>query len=280
MKNNDKIQLNQFVTEAFPRWFDIKEFNKRGHTQPFLHWHPHYEILVIRSGICTTISNSLTLHTDKPVVFLHAPYSLHSGNAEGNPRYRCFIVAFDQKISSMFSKEMMDMSLFSGSNLVAAYPTPEELEDIWNICSHMNRHQTDMVLCAHSTALLMHMISQIAADGRCDSQRSSFSYIQELLRHIGANISEPLTIPEMAEKYEISESKLARDFKAVTGITYKKYLTTLRLTRTRDMLLAGENIIRTSMECGYSSEAHFIKAFREYWGITPGEFIRKTQDSG
>ena len=278
MKNNDKIQLDRFVTEAFPSLFDIKEFNKPGHEQPFLHWHPHYEIHVIRSGICTTVSNTLTLRTDKPVVFLHAPYSLHSGNAEPEPRYRCFIVAFDRRIPSMFTKEMMDMSLFGGSNLVAAYPTPEELDDIWNICDHMKRHMNDVVLCAHSAALLMHIISQIAADGRSDCRRSSFSYIQVLLCHIGGNLSEPITIPAMAQKYEVSESKLARDFKSVTGMTYKKYLTSLRLTRAREMLLAGENIIRTSMEMGYSSEAHFVKAFREYWGVTPGEYLRKSRE--
>ena len=46
------------------------------------------------------------------------------------------------------------------------------------------------------------------------------------------------------------------------------------------MLKRGESIIRTSLECGYCSEAHFIKAFREYWGITPGEYLHQTKDSG
>ena len=99
-------------------------------------------------------------------------------------------------------------------------------------------------------------------------------------RSVGDHLSEPLTIKSLAQQYGVSESKLAGDFKSALGMTFKKYLTTLRMTRAREMLLAGESIIRTSLECGYSSEAHFVKSFREYWGTTPGEFIRQTKDSG
>ena len=41
------------------------------------------------------------------------------------------------------------------------------------------------------------------------------------------------------------------------------------------LLLEGErSVVQVAMETGYSSEAHFIKAFREHWGITPGQ-LRK-----
>jgi len=29
------------------------------------------------------------------------------------------------------------------------------------------------------------------------------------------------------------------------------------------------------MDTGYNSEAHFVKAFREYWGMTPGQLKGK-----
>ena len=57
-----------------------------------------------------------------------------------------------------------------------------------------------------------------------------------------------------------------------TGRCCPKYLTDLRQTRARELMETGSSIINASLETGYSSEAHFIKAFREYWGMTPGEF--------
>ncbi|MBO5218441.1 MAG: helix-turn-helix domain-containing protein, partial [Clostridia bacterium] len=62
------------------------------------------------------------------------------------------------------------------------------------------------------------------------------------------------------------------------GKTYKQHLTDLRQTFARELLSSGASIINTAIDTGYSSEAHFIKAFREYWGTTPGEFIKNQQE--
>ena len=86
------------------------------------------------------------------------------------------------------------------------------------------------------------------------------------------NMTDPMTVSELSEKFGVSEAKFYADFKENTGSTYKKYLTDLRQTRARELMETGSSIINASLETGYSSEAHFIKAFREYWGMTPGEF--------
>ena len=90
---------------------------------------------------------------------------------------------------------------------------------------------------------------------------------------IGENLSEPMTLYELCDKFDVGASKLCKDFRKTTGKTYKSYLTDLRMTRARELLSAGSSIINASLETGYSSEAHFIKAFREYWGMTPGRFV-------
>ena len=81
-----------------------------------------------------------------------------------------------------------------------------------------------------------------------------------------------ITLGSLSEQYEISKSKLNLDFRTATGTTFKQYITNLRMTKARELLASGSSIINASLETGYSSEAHFIKAFREYWGMTPGEF--------
>ena len=84
-----------------------------------------------------------------------------------------------------------------------------------------------------------------------------------------------MTISTLCEKFDIGESKFCADFKSHTGKTYKKYLTDLRMTRARELLASGSSIINASLETGYSSEAHFIKAFREYYGTTPSVMIKE-----
>ena len=55
-------------------------------------------------------------------------------------------------------------------------------------------------------------------------------------------------------------------------MAFKKYLTDLRQIHARELIADGSSVINASLEAGYTSEAHFIKIFREYWGMTPGEF--------
>ena len=84
------------------------------------------------------------------------------------------------------------------------------------------------------------------------------------------NLASPPTIKELTDRFNIGQSKFCSDFRRHTGSTYKKYLTDLRMARARDLLASGSSIINASLETGYSSEAHFIKAFHSYYGVTPG----------
>ena len=102
--------------------------------------------------------------------------------------------------------------------------------------------------------------------------RSRMTYMQDVLHFVASNLAKPLTLEELAAQYGVGKSKLNLDFKTATGSTYKKYLTDLRMTRALELLQSGSSIINTSFETGYSSEAHFIAAFRRYWGKTPGSF--------
>lgn len=272
---NVNLDLNHFVTEAFPRNVYVDERCKYGNYQPFLHWHPHYEIHIVLTGDYTVISNNQTIHSTEPGIYLHAPYSLHSGSASPDALYHCFVVAVDRKVPHLFTAETMDMSIFNQANFICATPTASELEELKNIIVQIQQHNDDPTTCALYAALILHNITKIIADDRGKCFQSSFTYMQDLLSHIGDNLSEPQTIAELAAKYGVSESKLRMDFKATVGTTYKKYLTDLRQTHARTLLENGTSIINTSLECGYSSEAHFVKAFREYWDVTPGEFIRR-----
>ena len=114
------------------------------------------------------------------------------------------------------------------------------------------------------------MISDILESGRGERFSGSLSYIQNVILLAAENLASPPTIKELTDRFNIGQSKFCSDFKRHTGSTYKKYLTNLRMARARDLLLSGSSIINASLETGYSSEAHFIKAFHSYYGVTPG----------
>ena len=251
-----------------------------GYHQVTPHWHPHYEILLILRGEYT-IKNGKTIVSDTvPRALVHFPYSLHDCHAQASSPYDRYMITFTRKFLHTFIPKLFDSDALQHTSFICTTPSDEEMDALISLARQIQQNLHDPVLCELLTAAILRKIIQGCEAGRGEIVSGEYSYIQEALGYMATNLSTPLTAEEMAEKLDVSKTTFNRAFRATLGKTYKQHLTDLRQTFARDMLRHGTSIINASIDTGYSSEAHFIKAFREYWGITPGEFIRKTQDSG
>jgi AraC-like DNA-binding protein len=98
----------------------------------------------------------------------------------------------------------------------------------------------------------------------------------EIIRKSNGNIS----IDELAGKVYISSRQLEREFKQKLGISPKSYMRIARLNKVNRKIKNGERINLTglSFSAGYSDQAHFIKDFRHFTGVSPKVFINKKED--
>ncbi len=262
---NKPVKLAEFITEKFDQKIHITYRRKLGHVQHYLHWHPHVEIQLIVEGSYTIINNNFNLASQKPIIIIHSPYTLHSGNADMNRVYESCIIAVDRRLIRTLPRDV---------TLMYAYPSEAELSELVGLAESMKARASDDEYASLYTALILKLTSSIIESGRGERICSSLTYIQDALRLVSERLSDPPTALELAAHFEVSKTKFHNDFRAATGTSYQRYLTDMRQTFAHDCILRGMSIITTALECGYSSEAHFIKAFREYWGRTPGAFQR------
>ena len=62
------------------------------------------------------------------------------------------------------------------------------------------------------------------------------------------------------------------------GMTFKEYLLQLRMEAAKQILRDdGLSITETAEKVGYFNISHFIKCFKEYVGVTPGEWKKYVQ---
>ena len=81
----------------------------------------------------------------------------------------------------------------------------------------------------------------------------------------------------------LKESGYAKDyvrtkFFEVAKMTPKKYLTTIRMKRAKELLnLYGDDvsISRIAEQCGIVDPAVFSKSFKQFYGVSPKQFIKK-----
>ncbi len=83
-----------------------------------------------------------------------------------------------------------------------------------------------------------------------------------------------LSVDELAEQIKVNRRQLERKFSAVIGMSPKQLSKIIRLQAALKMIEKQEFTSLTSLayENGYFDQAHFIKDFKEFTGMSPKQF--------
>ncbi len=105
------------------------------------------------------------------------------------------------------------------------------------------------------------------------SQTQQERVITSTLNYINTNYMEPLTLKQLAQRVHLSDHYLGQLFKTVTGESFLKYLTNVRMEKAR-MFLGNPvlKIYEISERVGYTDPKHFMKVFKKTNGCTPKDY--------
>ncbi|MFN7250369.1 MAG: helix-turn-helix transcriptional regulator [Anaerobacillus sp.] len=95
--------------------------------------------------------------------------------------------------------------------------------------------------------------------------------VEQLIVYIQENISEPITLQGMAEKFNISRNYLGKIFKDTVGESFKNYITRMRMEKAKEMIQEVQYLISDLV--GYVDPAYFTKTFKKYTGYTPKDLM-------
>jgi AraC-like DNA-binding protein len=70
----------------------------------------------------------------------------------------------------------------------------------------------------------------------------------------------------------LSRYELARQFRQVNGTSPHRYSVLRRLDLARSLLVGGTPLADAAIEAGFADQAHFTRAFRAAFGLTPGRY--------
>jgi AraC-like DNA-binding protein len=87
----------------------------------------------------------------------------------------------------------------------------------------------------------------------------------------------PWTVASLAQEAGVSRSVFAARFTQLVGEPPLGYLKGLRMQKATALLRDGATLAKASRMTGYSSEASFSHAFRQWAGVAPGAWRRKRE---
>jgi AraC-like DNA-binding protein len=97
--------------------------------------------------------------------------------------------------------------------------------------------------------------------------------VLQLCRQLQDAPDDNRTLGEWGEALGASEKTLRRILLRETGLTFRSWRQRMRLLGALEALGRGTAVTQVALNAGYSSTSAFIAAFREQFGVTPGDFF-------
>jgi two-component system, response regulator YesN len=96
--------------------------------------------------------------------------------------------------------------------------------------------------------------------------------------YIKQNIAIRLTLPEVADHFNLSPNYLSKLFTKFTDGSFVEYVTAEKIAAAKRMLIRGEGpIYEIAEKLKFESAFYFSKVFKKVEGISPREFLRRLQ---
>lgn len=124
---------------------------------------------------------------------------------------------------------------------------------------------------------MQYMMKQVDA---LESAKAPKNDIEKAKSFIAENISDPITVKEVADHVCLSAEYFTKLFKKETGQNIKEYITLTKIEAAKDMLEHSTmSVGMVALELGYTNFSHFSQVFKKYEDMSPSEYRAKLLDS-
>ena len=98
--------------------------------------------------------------------------------------------------------------------------------------------------------------------------------MSRIVQYIRANISRPITIPELLQVASMSRTHFFSSFKETFGMTPNEFIIKEKITKAKALIHAAsyKSITQIAYHLGYSDSSYFSKQFKNITGVTPRQY--------
>ena len=121
---------------------------------------------------------------------------------------------------------------------------------------------------------LFHKCSTKELSGKDRSK--SLEKMKLILKYVENNYMEKITIEDIANEVDLSQSHFMKYFKNTMGTSFVDYLNEYRLTMASRLLISSDSsILAIASEVGFENLSYFNRIFKKRFGQTPREYRRR-----
>jgi len=265
---------------------DIVDYITRGDADE-LHWHDYLQIAVCMDGKGKFLFTNKEYTVEKGDVFIIGNFENHVAISTPDETTEFLMILFlpnfiAQPGSRQFDFEYLYPFKYNAKTFrnKLSHEVPQAqsvaelaqtLKTIYNDKQPGRRHMLDAVLRQILAILIGYYKSTY--DDYCSLNGRSQLMTQDAMLYINQNFLRNLTLEEVANEVHLSASRFRHVFREVVGIGFKEYITYLRLSECRRLLLTTDlNITEVAFRSGFTNIHQFYKVFYKYVHISPAQY--------
>ncbi len=126
--------------------------------------------------------------------------------------------------------------------------------------------------CLHVTGLLFAVLDELCTlfdAGLFNTPGESTELMHNVVTYVNDNLTTPLSVGKICEKFYLSRGQLHSSFKSSTGTTVWDYIITKRLILAKEYLSEGMAAQEAARVCGFSDYSAFYRAYQKRYGVSP-----------
>ena len=245
--------------------------------------HDFWELVYVDKGNIKIEADDRELILNQGDVYFHKPMQWHSVKADGVTAPNLAVISFDchDKAMEYFSDKLfhLDPKLRTVlSNVISetenAFTTSIEkyydgeglkVNSDASVCS-------EQLVKIYLTELLLLLLREKAKEEkvRVKIDETTFERIEKYLEE---NISENVSLSDLAHYIHVSESTIKKLFRENTGKSFTKYFTEMKIKEAKRLFREySKNVAEVAQKLGYNDSAYFARAFKRVMHLSPTEY--------
>lgn len=265
------LEKTGYLKEDF-RLFHINDQTKKDFSY---HYHDFHKIIVFISGKVTYHIEGKAYHLKPRDILLVSQGAIHKPEIDPSVPYERYIFWIRDDLSCQELNTCFQKANDRSFNLVRADSALQErLKDLLPEIEQtlQNKHFGDTVLRNALFTQFMIYINRIFLRTSSSPDKKTYSsdtQVEQLLKYINRNLSENLSIDQLANRFFFSKYHMMRKFKNETGYTIHNYITSKRLLMARSLISQGMPVMKAAQASGFHDYTTFVRAYKKQFGKSP-----------
>ncbi len=242
-----------------------------------MHIHHYYEFLYFKSGDASYLVENNIYPVEKGDIFITRPNELHTLVFHSDKQYerdfvqisKSFIAEFPVLFEAIDARPPGTYNCIK-KDIAAKYNLYEYFDNVKHYVLY-RLPESDAMIKSYTIQFLVKLNS--ISETTNNSRPSSGNRIDNIIEYLTYNISSDITLDFLADKFFINKYHMCHIFKKTTGLTIKEFINIRKITKAKNLLCSGTDIMSLCYECGFNDYSTFYKTFKKLTGKSPKNFI-------